>query len=92
MNRLVRAIIGLFLLALVASSYLGFISLGSSVILVVLAFLGISLVLQGLMAMPGCEVMAISNWLFRRNDQVGCIVFSPLDEIEARLVGREQKT
>ncbi len=76
MNRLVRAIIGLFLLALVASSYLGFISLGSSVILVVLAFLGISLVLQGLMAMPGCEVMAIPNLLmkpFKRRIDIPCI-------------------
>ena len=36
----------------------------------------------------GCEVLAIPNWLLRRDDQVGCVVFAPLDELEARLAGR----
>ena len=31
----------------------------------------------------GCESLAISNWLLRRDDQVGCVVFWPLDEVEA---------
>ena len=30
----------------------------------------------------GCEVLAISNWILRRDDQVGCVVFSPVDAIE----------
>lgn len=77
MNRLVRTIIGLLLLTLTAAGYLGFVSLGSTVILAVLAFVGLSLVLQGVMAMPGCEVMAIPNLLmkpFRRRIDIPCIV------------------
>ena len=76
MNRLVRTIIGLLLLALTAAGYLGFVSLGNTVILAVLAFLGLSLVLQGVMAMPGCEVMVIPNLLmkpFRRRIDIPCI-------------------
>ena len=33
----------------------------------------------------GCESLAIPNWLLRRDDQVGCIVFWPLDAVEARV-------
>ena len=36
----------------------------------------------------GCESLAITNWLLRRDDQVGCVVFSPLDAIEARATGK----
>ncbi len=32
----------------------------------------------------GCESLAISNWLLRRDDQVGCVVFAPIDVLEAR--------
>jgi hypothetical protein len=27
----------------------------------------------------GCEVLAVSNWLLRRGDQIGCAVFGPID-------------
>lgn len=27
---------------------------------------------------------AISNWLLRRDDQVGCVLFDPVDRLEAR--------
>jgi hypothetical protein len=30
----------------------------------------------------GCEVLAASNWLLRRDDQVGCAVFWPVDQLE----------
>ena len=33
----------------------------------------------------GCEGTVISNWILRRDDQVGCPVFSPIDVAEARL-------
>lgn len=33
----------------------------------------------------GCEGTVISNWILRRDDQVGCPIFSPIDEAEARL-------
>lgn len=33
---------------------------------------------------PGCEVTVLSNWILRRDDQVGCPVFGPIDAAEAR--------
>ena len=53
-----------------------------------LLFFGSSLVLAALRGYAGCEVLAISNWLLRRNDQVGCLVYSPIDELEAQVTGR----
>jgi hypothetical protein len=32
----------------------------------------------------GCEATVISNSLLGRDDQVGCPIFSPIDEAEAR--------
>ena len=51
-------------------------------------FLGVSLLLAAARGYAGCEVTAISNWLLRRDDQVGCVVFSPLDEAEKALTHR----
>ena len=51
-------------------------------------FIGASLLLAAARGYAGCEVTAISNWLLRRDDQVGCVVFSPIDEIEARVTGK----
>jgi hypothetical protein len=48
-------------------------------------FYGSSLLLAAARGYAGCEVMAISNWIMRRDDQVGCVVFSPLDEAEKAL-------
>jgi hypothetical protein len=31
------------------------------------------------------EVLALSNWLLRRDDQVGCVLFSPIDQLERHL-------
>jgi hypothetical protein len=33
---------------------------------------------------PGCEITVVSNWILRRDDQVGCPVFAPIDVLEAR--------
>jgi hypothetical protein len=33
----------------------------------------------------GCEVLALSNWLLRRDEQVGCVVFFPIDQLEHHL-------
>lgn len=52
-----------------------------------LLFYGASLVISAARGYAGCEVLAISNWLLRRNDQVGCVVFSPLDAVESRMRG-----
>jgi len=48
-------------------------------------FYGASMLLAALRGYGGCEVLAISNWVLGRDDQVGCFVLSPVDEIESRL-------
>ena len=53
-----------------------------------LLFYGSSLLLAAARGYAGCESLAITNWLLRRDDQVGCVVFSPLDAVEARATGR----
>jgi hypothetical protein len=55
-------------------------------------FYGTSMLLAALRGFAGCEVLAVSNWLLRRDDQVGCPVFLPIDAIESRVVGTGQKT
>ena len=52
-----------------------------------LLFYGTSMLLAAARGYAGCEVLAITNWILRRDDQVGCVVFSPLDEIESRTTG-----
>lgn len=41
-----------------------------------LVFYGASMWLAAIRDYGGCEVLAISNWLLRRDDQVGCFVLS----------------
>lgn len=48
-------------------------------------FYGASMLLAALRGYGGCEVLAISNWVLRRDDQVGCFVLSPVDSVERRL-------
>lgn len=57
-----------------------------------LVFLGASMLLAAWRGYGGCESLAISNWLLRRNDQVGCMLFSPVDAYEARRRGPSQPT
>jgi hypothetical protein len=54
-----------------------------------LVFYGASMLLAALRGYNGCEVTAISNWILRRDDQVGCLVLSPVDDLERRLKGSE---
>ena len=42
-------------------------------------FYGVSMLLAALRSYTGCEVLAISNWLLRRDDQVGRVVFALVD-------------
>ena len=53
--------------------------------LAAVTFLGISLVVAGVRAAPGCEVMAIPGLLFGKHTELGCLIFSPLDRIERKL-------
>ena len=49
-----------------------------------LVFLGSSMLLAAARRYGGCETLAISNWLLRRDDQVGCLLFWPVDQFESR--------
>jgi hypothetical protein len=49
-----------------------------------LIFYGTSMLLAALRGYAGCEVLAVSNWLLRRDDQIGCAVFWPVDNLERR--------
>lgn len=49
-----------------------------------LAFYGASMLLAAARGYGGCEVLAVSNWVLGRDDQVGCVVLSPLDHLERR--------
>ena len=49
-----------------------------------LIFLGTSMLLAAARGYAGCEVLAISNWLLRRDDQLGCMVFAPVDLAQSR--------
>jgi hypothetical protein len=58
-------------------------------------FIGASTLLAAMRGYAGCELLAVSNWLLRRNDQAGCIIFSPVDAIEATVArdnGRSHAT
>ena len=48
-------------------------------------WIGSSLVLAAVRGYGGCEILAFPNALTGRRDQVGCIVFTPIDRAEARL-------
>jgi hypothetical protein len=57
----------------------------------VLYFAGASMLVAAVRGYAGCEVLAVSNWLLGRDDQVGCFVFAPLDALEARLSGNTRQ-
>jgi hypothetical protein len=48
-------------------------------------FLGVSLVVAGVRAAPGCELMAIPGLLFRKHTELACLIFTPLDSLERKL-------
>ncbi len=47
-------------------------------------FVGCSLVVAALRGYAGCELLALSNWLLRRADQIACGVFTPIDYLDQR--------
>lgn len=51
-------------------------------------FYGTTLLVAAWRAQPGCEGTVLSNSIFGRDDQIGCPLFSPIDEAEARLNAR----
>lgn len=58
--------------------------------LVAVTFLGISLVVAGLRAAPGCEVMAIPGLLFGKHTELACLISSPLDRLERKLLSKRR--
>jgi hypothetical protein len=47
-------------------------------------FYGASMIVAATSRSAGCEVTAISNLLLRRRDEVGCMLFAPVDLAESR--------
>jgi hypothetical protein len=47
-----------------------------------LLFYGASMLLAALRGDAGCKVLALPNALLGRDDQVGCPVFAPIDQLE----------
>ena len=55
-----------------------------------LIFYGTSMLLAALRGYAGCEVLAVSNWLLGRDDQIGCAAFWPVDYLERRRTPAER--
>ena len=53
--------------------------------LAALTFLGVSLVVAGVRAVSGCELMAIPGIFFGKHTELACLIFSPLDRLERKL-------
>jgi hypothetical protein len=51
-------------------------------------FYGATLLVAAWRGQPGCEGTVVSNVILGRDEQLGCPVFSPIDEAEARLKAR----
>lgn len=49
-----------------------------------LIFFGGTILLTALRGYAGCEILTPSNWLLRRDDQIGCAVFEPFDALDRR--------
>ncbi len=47
-------------------------------------YLGFSMLLAVIIGYAGCETLAISNWMIRRNDEVGCVLFSAFDYMDGK--------
>jgi hypothetical protein len=76
------ATIGLFLALYLTPNYAHALEATSDAALI---FFGASMLLAAARGYAGCELLAISNWLLRRDDQVGCVVYGPVDFAESQL-------
>jgi hypothetical protein len=75
-----------FLVALYVGGATGLPIIGHGVgELAAVTFLSVSLLVAGVRATPGCEVMAIPSLLFGKPTELGCLIFSPLDRLERKL-------
>lgn len=53
-----------------------------------LLFFGVSLLLAGVRGHAGCEILALSNLLRGRSDELACAILSPIDNIERSAAAR----
>jgi hypothetical protein len=53
-------------------------------------FYGATLIVATWLGAPGCEATVVSNVILRRDDQIGCPLFSPIDDAETRLAARNR--
>ncbi|HXQ01387.1 MAG TPA: hypothetical protein VN801_00340 [Candidatus Udaeobacter sp.] len=53
--------------------------------LAAVTFLGISLIVAGVRAAPGCELMAIPGVFFGKHTELACLIFFPIDRLERKL-------
>ena len=54
-------------------------------------FYGATMLVAGWRGQRGCEGTVISNLILGRNDQIGCPLFAPLDELEDHLSRRHRR-
>lgn len=47
-------------------------------------FFGVSMLVAAVRGQAGCEVVALPNVLFGREDRVTCVLYGPLDAVDAR--------
>jgi hypothetical protein len=50
---------------------------------------GTSMLVAAIRGYAGCELFAVSNWLWRRDDQIACPVFHPVDAAEGRAMHKK---
>jgi hypothetical protein len=55
-------------------------------------WLGGSMLVAAARGFGGCEVLAIPNLITGRRDQIGCILFTPIDRAEARRAARRDES
>ena len=65
-------------------SVFAFVALAQVWPVAMLLALGASFVVQVARGDSGCEFLAIPNWLLHRRDRLFCLLFTPIDALEAR--------
>ena len=56
--------------------------------LAAVTFFGVSVLTAGIRGVAGCELMEIPDLLLRKDVELGCLIFSPLDNLERKLRNR----
>lgn len=91
LSRVLRLLLGLFMIAaitppLLSASWSGRLRVAAVFAALVVAFIGLSLILIAALRHPGCEVLAFPALILGRGTHLACVLFSPLDWIEGKVV------